>query len=259
MRPRAAIVHDMGPPGPPMKNGPNGPMATKKQTDVANGRRTRTAKSQPRHDEIIAAAAQLFYEKGFDATTTQDIAERVGMLKGSLYYYIDSKEEMLLKIIERIHGVFSVSIDTLDRFEGSTLDKIWMFIYRNVVANTVNYVGSAVFFNEFRSLGEEDRSRIITMRDKHDNALRHLIGVGQDEGVICERFDPRMTATAILSMCNAIHRWYDPEGEWTPEFIARSYADMTRAQLTCSPELHQLHEFDGSRLVERMHSLSLAQ
>ena len=51
--------------------------------------------STPRTKEIIAAAAKLFKEKGYHATTIQDVADEVGMLKGSLYYHIKSKEELL--------------------------------------------------------------------------------------------------------------------------------------------------------------------
>ena len=54
--------------------------------------------STPRTREIIAAAAKLFKEKGYDATTIQDVADEVGMLKGSLYYHIKSKEELLYRV-----------------------------------------------------------------------------------------------------------------------------------------------------------------
>lgn len=226
-------------------------------TQTKNGK-PRSAKAQPRHNEIIAAAAQLFYEKGFDATTTQDIGERVGMLKGSLYYYIDSKEDVLLQVIEGLHGIFSSNIETVKRVKGSVLDQIWVFVYRLAVANTVNYVGSAVLFNEFRSLGETDRARIVKMRDGHEQFLRELLAAGQESGEVCERIEPKMTATAILTMCNSIYRWYRPDGEWSPETIARSYADLVNTQVLCNPTVHKYHgRIDGSALIERLHALSM--
>ncbi|HUR78792.1 MAG TPA: TetR/AcrR family transcriptional regulator [Acidimicrobiales bacterium] len=229
--------------------------ATKRSSEDG---KPRSAKARPRHNEIIAAAAQLFYEKGFDATTTQDIGEAVGMLKGSLYYYIDSKEDVLLQIVEELHGIFASNIETVNKVEGSILDKVWVFVYRLVVANSVNYVGSAVFFNEFRSLTKPGRARIIKVRDRHEQLLRSLLADGQRSGEVCAQLDAKMTATAILTMCNSIYRWYRPGGEWSPEAIARSYADLVNAQVLCNPTVHKFHgRIDGAALVEKLDALSL--
>src|SRR5947207_409360 len=56
-----------------------------------------------RQQEILEAAARVFHEKGYESTSIQDIADEVGILKGSLYYYIRSKEDLLYEIIRDIH------------------------------------------------------------------------------------------------------------------------------------------------------------
>ena len=64
---------------------------------------TTTAPSA-RYLEILDAAADLFFHKGFGATTTQDVADAVGLLKGSLYHHIGSKEDLLVGIIDDVHA-----------------------------------------------------------------------------------------------------------------------------------------------------------
>src|SRR6201990_3672250 len=62
---------------------------------------------EERWSELIEVATDVFYAKGYDAASLQDIADRLGMLKGSLYYYIQSKEELLSDIIQTMHDEVS--------------------------------------------------------------------------------------------------------------------------------------------------------
>src|SRR5579883_2556775 len=100
-----------------------------------SGRRARPrgASNQARFDEVIDAASEVFREKGYLAATLQDIAGRLGMLKGSLYYYIDSKEDLLYEILRRAHlqgleyiqqGTATGATDPLARI--TTLIRHWL-------------------------------------------------------------------------------------------------------------------------------------
>jgi len=63
----------------------------------------RGAKRGSRQAEVTQAAVEIFAQKGYRAASIQDVADKVGVLKGSLYYYIDSKEDLLWRIIEDVH------------------------------------------------------------------------------------------------------------------------------------------------------------
>src|SRR5690606_20295851 len=68
--------------------------------------RRRGAERKPREErwsELVKVATQVFYEKGYEAASLQDIADRLGMLKGSLYYYIQTKEDLLYEVINGVH------------------------------------------------------------------------------------------------------------------------------------------------------------
>jgi AcrR family transcriptional regulator len=66
-------------------------------------RRSDATRAKLRRREIIEAAAEIFHRKGYSETSVQDIAEAVGILKGSLYYYIDSKEDLLFQMLLEVH------------------------------------------------------------------------------------------------------------------------------------------------------------
>ena len=185
----------------------------------------------------MRAAAETFYRKGYDATTTQDIAEAVGMLKGSLYYYISAKEDLLYEIISEVHEVWATSLERHEIMDGEPLARIWAFVHDNVVGNALNLVNSAVFFRDFSALTTQHRKHILELRDLHDYTLRELIRVGQEAGQVRADVDPKVAATGVLTMCNALYHWYHPDGALTAEDVATQYADLAVGGIAKTTEL----------------------
>jgi len=185
----------------------------------------------------VRAAAETFYRKGYDATTTQDIAEAVGMLKGSLYYYISAKEDLLYEIINEVHEVWATNLKRHEIMDGDPLTRIWAFVHNNVVGNAENLVSSAVFFRDFSALTGQRRKHILELRDVHDNTLREMIREGQSSRAVRKGVDPKVAATGILTMCNALYHWYRPDGALTAEDVAIQYADLAVGGLAAKVEL----------------------
>jgi TetR/AcrR family transcriptional regulator, cholesterol catabolism regulator len=185
----------------------------------------------------VRAAAETFYRKGYDATTTQDIAEAVGMLKGSLYYYISAKEDLLYEIINEVHEVWASNLKRHEIMDGEPLTRIWAFVHNNVVGNAENLVSSAVFFRDFSALTGQRRKHILALRDMHDNTLREMIREGQSSGAVRKGVDPKVAATGILTMCNALYHWYRPDGALSAEDVAIQYADVAVGGLASKVEL----------------------
>src|SRR3954451_11837461 len=84
-----------------------------------------------RERQIIDAATRIFQERGYDATTIQAIADDVGILKGSLYYYIETKEDLLFRISEEVHMGLAANLDTAEA-EGDPLERLRTFIASHV-------------------------------------------------------------------------------------------------------------------------------
>jgi TetR/AcrR family transcriptional regulator, cholesterol catabolism regulator len=199
-------------------------------------RRTRNAFR--RQQEVISAAARLFQEKGYEATSIQDIADELGILKGSLYYYIDTKEDLLFAIIQEVHETALEGLEASRVVDGNALVKIRAFVFNQVrhIASHVERAG--VFFQDFRSLSEDRRRLIIEERDVYERFLRDLIEQGQRERVICPDLDPKFAALAILGTFNWMYQWYRPSGDRTPDEIATIMADFLLPTLACDPAIH---------------------
>src|SRR5580658_9380050 len=85
-------------------------------------------RKQERKQEVIDVAARVFHEKGYGSSSIQDIADGVGILKGSLYYYIDSKEDLLYEILRGVHEEALARIETAVAAETGTLAKIRAYV-----------------------------------------------------------------------------------------------------------------------------------
>jgi AcrR family transcriptional regulator len=180
---------------------------------------------------IVAAAAEVFNEKGFEAASTAEIGKRVGMLKGSLYYYIETKEDLLYAVIAGVHEAFLANRQACEEAEVSVAAKVRMFIEGHVAVNAREGLRAAVFYRDFNGLSPERRSAVIAERDRYDRFLRGLIEQGQAEGSFRSELDPKVTSIAILAMMNHVFQWYQPGGDLTPEDVGRQYADLLLGSL----------------------------
>ena len=182
--------------------------------------------AKPRRREIIDAAAHVFEEKGYDATSTQDVAEAVGILKGSLYYYIDSKEDLLFAVIKEAYDAALGAVDELERREGSPLEMIDALIRRHVEVFAATRVQTSVFFRDFRSLSPERQKVIREAGEIYSGFLRGQIRRGQSEGVIRPDLNPRLCAIGIIGMLNAMSFWYRPEGPASLSEIGEEFSRL---------------------------------
>lgn len=183
-------------------------------------RRERTG----RRRQVLDAAALAFYTKGYDAASTQDIADEVGMLKGSLYYYVASKEEFLYEIISETHEGAIRAIAPVMNLRLDTLDKLTAMIVRQVEYFSANSIYSTIFFREFRALSEEHRATIDAKGDVYREIISSLLHAGRIDGTIREDIQPRVMSIAMVEMLNSIFRWYDPKGRVTPAAMAHELA-----------------------------------
>jgi AcrR family transcriptional regulator len=206
------------------------------ETTTTRARRSRAPRR--RQQEIVEAAARVFHEKGYESTSIQDIADAVGILKGSLYYYITSKEDLLFEIIRGVHEEALKNLELTRELDGDALQKIRAFVVVHLTHNATNLVKMGVFFQDFRSLSGERREIIVKERDLYDHFLRDLIRQGQEQKIICPDIDPKLAAITVLGMMNWIYQWYRPDGGLSVEEIAAAYGDFVVAGLACDPKTH---------------------
>lgn len=191
-----------------------------------------TPKKRNREAEVIAAATEVFFEKGYPAASIQDVADRVGVLKGSLYYYIDSKEDLLFRIVENVHEQSTAILETVSQLDTSPIERLHVYIQRHVEWYLDNVTEVSVFFREWRHLTEERLKVAHERRRGYERIVREMIAKAQAAGSINQDVDPKYASMYVLAAVNAVPDWYNPRGRDSAGRIAAAYADMTVGLLT---------------------------
>lgn len=183
---------------------------------------------QTSYDRILTEAARLFCEKGYHATSMEDLAAAVGIKKGSLYYYIESKEQLLFEIAELIPPRFVANVMALLEDTQLTAEqKLRTAIERHLelFETETGLAWSRVFLLEYRSLPAEHRGGLLEQRRQYENVLRRLIADGVERGEFAP-VDVAMVTRAILGMCNWAIEWYSTTGKLSSKEIAASFSDL---------------------------------
>jgi TetR/AcrR family transcriptional regulator, cholesterol catabolism regulator len=181
---------------------------------------------EERWAELIEVATQVFYEKGYDGASLQDIAERLGMLKGSLYYYIQSKEDLLFDVISTVHKEGLAVIRGRADVPGGPLERLENVIVGHVEHTCRNLVPTAVFLHELSALPPERRQEVLGSEHAYQGVFRDLIELAQKDGLVRAELDPRLATLSVLGSANWVYRWFRPGGEFSAEQIGAQLADM---------------------------------
>lgn len=176
--------------------------------------------SASRERDIVATAARLFKEKGYRATTLEDIAAAVGMLKGSLYYYIRSKEELLYLVVrDPIREVYS-ELEAIVAADLPFTEKIAQAIANHMTVFHLHYPHIAVYLHDYRHLMDKLEQNVIETPKQYQRLWDTLLRQGIAAGEIRNDVDVTMAGYALLGMCNWAYRWYNPAGRLSPQEVA---------------------------------------
>ncbi|MFD6392088.1 TetR family transcriptional regulator [Nocardia sp. NPDC060259] len=186
---------------------------------------TTESRSDATRARLLEAAIAAFAEKGFNGTTTRDIAAAAGVSPAAVYVHHKSKEELLYLISRSGHDE---TLELILKAAASSDDPaiaLRTVIHDFAVHHARGHTGARIVNYELNSLSPEHRTEIRGIRHRIDQTIRELVERGIKKGVF-DTPDARIAATALLSLGIDIARWYRDEGDWSPEDIATAYADM---------------------------------
>lgn len=178
-----------------------------------------------RYQEILEAAAALFAERGYAATSVRDIGERVGLLGGSLYHYIKSKEALFVKIhdtalevaAERVRQAIDGLCDPWEKLEAACVRMLEIQLDPHSLTMPL--------MNDFQSTPLEVRERLVARRDIFEKIFRDLV----DELPLDPAIDRGVYRLLLLTLLNNISGWYR-QGGMTPAEIGRQIMLVFRHQ-----------------------------
>jgi len=177
----------------------------------------------PRLEEVYEGAARLFFAKGYEATSVQNIADEVRLLKGSIYYYFSSKEELLFVIVERAHAALLEKLAEAEQI-ADPVERLRVAIKGHVENVASNIVPVTIFFNDFRSLSKAHRAAILDERRSYESRMREMIGQAQAAGAFPPDLDLNLATKAVLGMTNWVYKWFRESGDLSPSEIGEIFA-----------------------------------
>jgi AcrR family transcriptional regulator len=191
-----------------------------------------------RDREVIEAAIQIFWEKGYSATSVQDVADALGMLKGSLYYYIDSKESLLDRIFADSHEEVRGIVDEVLGLDLAPLERLHTFVERLALWYLTNVRRASLYAREWRHAGDGLRGQMLEQRQYYDAVLLDLIRQALAEGhVTLPEGGERIAANFVMSAISSLPDWFRSSGPQPAIVVARTYADMTLCLLRAQDDL----------------------
>lgn len=185
-----------------------------------------------RDTNVIAAAITVMAERGYSATSIQEVADRVGVLKGSLYHYFSSKEELLFRILDESYQQSAEITREVVALNLSPLEELSEFLRRMCLWYLTNLERANIYFTESRHLtGDRLIETKVRGRD-YEGYVFSLIVSAQNANEISSDIDPKLMTRFIVGALNNVRGWPSRSGKvFTDEEMTNAFVQFTRRSL----------------------------
>ncbi|MCL2337708.1 MAG: TetR/AcrR family transcriptional regulator [Firmicutes bacterium] len=175
--------------------------------------------------DVLKAAAGLIRIHGYHGTSTQMIADALGVSKSTFFHHIKSKQDMLFQILQEPLERVYPDLQEIYARQLPPLQKLEAAVTNHILSLAENIEVVTVLLQERDCLKPPYREILEPVRDGYVRIFRLIISDGVNSGAF-RPVDPKMAALAILGMCNWLVQWYNPAGEVSIQAIAAMYADF---------------------------------
>jgi AcrR family transcriptional regulator len=176
-------------------------------------------------EKLLPSAAKLFWENGFDGTSTRMLSETLGINKASLYHHIRSKEDLLhdisMQSLAHIHEAVTAAATTAE-----PCDRLSAVITAHLKTALSDRDMHATMLTELRSMNPEHRAEVLGRRDDYDKIILEVLEDEQAEGRLRCDLSAHMLKLALLNLLNWTIFWYRPDGEQTITELASTLSDL---------------------------------
>jgi len=179
-----------------------------------------------RRERLLEVAARIFSERGYNGASMQDLAEGLGILRGSIYAHIDSKEDLLYEIVDRGADRFISSLQAVAGTDESASDKLRAALLAHVETVAEHMEAATVFLNDWKLLSPKRRKAVVAKRNIYQSLIREIVDEGIRRGEFRKSLDPKFATLVVLSCVNWLYQWYDPKGALRPPEIASQFSEM---------------------------------
>ena len=181
-------------------------------------------------EAIIEAAARVFQTKGYHAASVQDIADAVGILKGSLYHHFESKEELLYLIVKEPRARLYKTVAEIVADDVPAGQKLRRAILAHLEAFDRHYPHLFVYLRE----REEMTRRFRGSPKDYERYWQQILREGVKSGEFRADLDVAVVSYGLLGMVNWLYKWYDPRGRLSVREIAAQLSAVALAGVVAS-------------------------
>jgi AcrR family transcriptional regulator len=192
------------------------------------------AGAPPTSRRLIEAATEAFAERGYHATTTRDIATRVGMSPAALYVHFPSKVALLAQISRLGHEAAAELVDNAIDGAADPVSALRAVASGFAAWHAEHHRVARIVQHELAALPEDDLHEVMRLRQQIERRVEEQLRAGVAAGVMVVD-DTRAVARAVLSLTVDVARWYDPDGRDTPGAIGALYADLAARMVAGTP------------------------
>lgn len=189
-------------------------------------------------DAIVAIASRLFQERGYHATSLEQVARELGVTRPALYYYFRSKQDLLYEITGIAQARLVAGMQDAFLHGLRPAEAIRRLLFNHTITVLENAESVACFFQEESALPMRRRNQMRKTRLEYTKAFADMYAAGVKQGELLD-VDPLMATFLMLGACNWVCNWYKP-GAWTPSEIAdvlnRMVLDGLLVRASQSPE-----------------------
>ncbi|GAY11187.1 TetR/AcrR family transcriptional regulator [Pseudonocardia sp. N23] len=177
---------------------------------------------EPRRREIIDTAAELFARRGYAATGITEICEAVGLARGALYYYIGSKEQLLVEIQSAVLVPLLAAAREIAELRVRPVVRLRLLSELLLEQIVLQLDHIWVYEHDYRQLSVENQATLVAQRHSFEDVVAELLAAAVEAGEFRE-MDVRLGMLQFLNMHNHTYQWVRPSGRWNAAHLSEQY------------------------------------
>jgi AcrR family transcriptional regulator len=194
-------------------------------TSTADPARTRRGRPGHSLDSLLDVAVAVFNERGYDATSMEELATRLGVTKSAIYHHVSSKVELLRLALDRaLDALFAVTEEP-GATTGPAIDRL-----EHVVRGSVRVLAAELPFVTLllRVRGNSPvEQAALQRRRRFDRVVTDLVRAAEEEGDVRPDVDPAITSRLLFGTVNSLVEWYRPDGGLSADDLADALVATT--------------------------------
>jgi TetR/AcrR family transcriptional regulator, cholesterol catabolism regulator len=205
-------------------------------SDIARRRMERRAasgrRSDARWEEILAGAGRVFARLGYGRSTLEDVANEVGIRRATLYYYVGTKEELLVGLLHDPIETMRTRLEEVAEQPVSAPERLAAAL-REYVRTMTELPELFIFMGEnvHQVMSGPEADHIRSNADRYGRVLAQVIQSGAEAGEFRTDIDPSVAVLGIIGMFNWMHRWYNPNGSRSLSDFGDVFIEMALSSL----------------------------